>query len=172
MQVFFFKYLGILKCLLIFVHSAVECDYPKKKLKKKWICEYFSREEISEIMRVLFSREKNLKCEYFSEHPKFSEDFGREHFKILVTKKRVNRSFSTLEKARKKKPMRGPWPVLVKKLQLITDQLQFFYLCFFGDQLQFFYFQRISADLRFTFFRTVLRKICSNIWSSITRTKV
>ena len=63
----------------------------------------FSREEISKIMRVLFSREKNRKCEYFSEHPKFSEDFGREHFKILVTKKRVNRSFSTLEKARKKK---------------------------------------------------------------------
>ena len=29
------KYIGILKCLLIFVHSAVECDYPKKKLKKK-----------------------------------------------------------------------------------------------------------------------------------------
>ena len=69
------------------------------------MCEYFLSEEISKIVRAFFSREKLQKCEYFSEYPKFGEDFEREHFKILVIKKRVKRSFSKVEKARKKKPM-------------------------------------------------------------------
>ena len=69
------------------------------------MCEYFLREETSKIVRVFFSREKFRKSEYFCEHFKFGEDFGREHFKILVIKKRVKRSFSRLKKARKKKPM-------------------------------------------------------------------
>ena len=67
------------------------------------MCEYFLSEEISKIVRAFFSREKLQKCEYFSEYPKFGKDFEREHFKILVIKKRVKRSFSKVEKARKKK---------------------------------------------------------------------
>ena len=67
------------------------------------MCEYFLSEEISKIVRAFFSREKLQKCEYFSEYPKFGEDFEREHFKFLVIKKRVKRSFSKVEKARKKK---------------------------------------------------------------------
>ena len=69
------------------------------------MCEYFLREETSKLVGVFLSRENFRKGEYFCEHPKFGEDFGREHFKNLVIKKRVNRSISKLKKARKKKPM-------------------------------------------------------------------
>ena len=69
------------------------------------MCEYFLREETSEIVRANFSREYFRKSEYFSEHPIFCEYFWREHFKLFLIKQRVNESFSKVEKARKKKPM-------------------------------------------------------------------
>ena len=67
------------------------------------MCEYFLREETSEIVRANFSREYFRKSEYFSEHPIFCEYFWREHFKLFLIKQRVNESFSKVEKARKKK---------------------------------------------------------------------
>ena len=67
------------------------------------MCEYFLREETSEIVRANFSREYFRKSEYFSEHPIFCEYFWREHFKLFLIKQRVNESFLKVEKARKKK---------------------------------------------------------------------
>ena len=67
------------------------------------MCEYFLREETSEIVRANFSREYFRKSEYFSEHPIFCEYFWREHFKLFLIKQRVNESFWKVEKARKKK---------------------------------------------------------------------
>ena len=57
-------------------------------------CEYFIGEK------------KIVKSEYICaicEHLKLREDFWREHFKILVIKKRVKRLFSRSKKAREKK---------------------------------------------------------------------
>ena len=67
------------------------------------MCGYFLREETSKLVGVFLSRENFRKCEYFWDHPKFGEDFGREHF---IKKKRVYRSISKLKKARGKKPKR------------------------------------------------------------------
>ena len=67
------------------------------------MCEYFVREETSNLKRVNYWREKFRKGEHFCEHSKNGEDFRPEHFKVMVLKKRVNRLISKLKKAREQK---------------------------------------------------------------------
>ena len=64
------------------------------------MCDYFLRDETSKLVGIFLSREIYRKSEYFCEHPKFGEDFGREHFINMVIKKQVNRSISKLKNAR------------------------------------------------------------------------
>ena len=88
------------KNLLFFADFAKKCQQLPKKNKLN--VRAFIRRGNLKKMRVFFSREKFQKSEYYCEHFKFGEDFGCEHFKILVIKKQVRRSFSRLQKARKK----------------------------------------------------------------------
>jgi len=94
-------------------------------ISTKWI-KYASISSAKKIANLpnCFKREKKIqKSEYFCEHLKFGEDFRLEHYKILVIKKRVKRSFSRLKKARKKKPMawtlpRAPRPMVVSEVKV------------------------------------------------------
>ena len=69
------------------------------------MCEYFVREETSQIERAIYWRLNFLKSEHFCEHTKFGENFWCEYFKILVLKKRVKRLFPRSKKSREKKTM-------------------------------------------------------------------
>ena len=66
------------------------------------LCEHFLCEETSNLAKVFYAQPKIQQSEYFCEHLKFGEDFCREQFKLLVRKKRVKRSFSSLKMRRKK----------------------------------------------------------------------
>ena len=95
----------VLFSLILHLHAKVNHAIVKMLL----VCEYFVHEEISNKCEYFIGEKKIVKASIFvdfCEHLKFREDFWREHFKILVIKKRVKRLFSRSKKARKKKPMR------------------------------------------------------------------
>ena len=138
---YFFKVMS--KNLLFFALSAKDCGCQKKSAivkvisaeniervwsffigdKINWMCEYSLREETSKIVRVFLLRENYRKSEYFCEHPKFGEDFGREHFKFSVIKRRVNQSFSISKKARKKKTYGKIPPLLASSFRLTIKKI-------------------------------------------------